>query len=85
MKNVLRIPSHALFFKRFSFNGIKIILVLTRNSDSLSYSVLRMLEQAFIIGRGGDDVGTRQGSTPGHIKGGSYGVDSIEVYFFKMW
>ena len=84
MKNVLRIPSHALFFKRFSFNGIKIILVLTRNSDSLSYSVLRMLEQAFIIGRGGDDVRTRQGSTPGHIKGGSYGVDSIEVYFFKM-
>ena len=35
-----------------------------------------MLEQAFIIGRGGDDVSTRQDSTPCHIKGGSYGRDS---------
>ena len=44
--------------------------------------MLRVLEQVFVVGRGGNDyVDTWLDGTPGHIKDGSR--FSINFYFFK--
>ena len=66
------------FFRRFSFNNVNVTLSLLRNSDSWSSSMLRVLEQAFFVGRGiGDDAGTWLDGTPGQIEGGPFGRDFL--------
>ena len=64
------------FFRRFTFNDVNVSLSLLRISDSWSSSMLRVLEQAFLVGRGGGDyVGTWLDGTTGQIEGGSFGQD----------
>ena len=60
------------FLKRFSFNDVNVTLSLLRNSDIWSSSMLRVLEQAFFVGRG---VVTWLDGTLGQIEDGPFGRD----------
>lgn len=62
------------FSRRFSFNLINVPLSLPRNSNSWSFSMLRVLEQAFVVGHDvGDDVVAWLDGTPGHIEDEFFG------------
>ena len=78
----------SLWFFRSSFNDVNVSLSLLRNSDNWSSSMLRVLEQAFLVGHdGGDYVGTWLDGTPGQIEGGPFVRDFplTFIYFFKTW
>ena len=68
----------------FSLNYENVSLWVPRNSDSWSFSMLRVLEQAFIVFHGdGNDVGIWLDGTPGHIECGFFSQDFPSIFVFS--